>query len=59
MARLVELAGFPKGVVNILTTDANTKAVGKEMTQNPKVKKVSFTGSVSLCLASFICCRVF
>jgi len=45
MAYLIEKAGFPKGVVNIVTTDINTKDVGKEMTTNPLVKKVSFTGS--------------
>ncbi|KAL7417791.1 succinate-semialdehyde dehydrogenase mitochondrial precursor [Mrakia frigida] len=45
MAYLIEKAGFPKGVVNIITTDVNTKDVGKEMTQNPLVRKVSFTGS--------------
>lgn len=46
MAVLAEKAGFPKGVVNVLTTDKNTKDVGKEMTENPLVRKVSFTGSV-------------
>jgi succinate-semialdehyde dehydrogenase/glutarate-semialdehyde dehydrogenase len=45
LAALVEKAGFPKGVVNILTTNKNTVDVGFEMTTNPDVRKVSFTGS--------------
>lgn len=45
LAALIEQAGFPKGVVNILTTNKNTVDVGFEMTTNPDVRKVSFTGS--------------
>lgn len=45
LAALVEQAGFPKGVVNILTTNKNTVDVGYEMTTNADVRKVSFTGS--------------
>ena len=43
MAELGERAGFPKGVLNILTGDS--KAIGGELCANPKVRKLSFTGS--------------
>lgn len=45
LAALIEQAGFPKGVVNVLTTNKNTVDVGYEMTTNSDVRKVSFTGS--------------
>ncbi len=40
---LAEQAGIPAGVVNIVLGDA--VAIGGEMTSNPTVKKVTFTGS--------------
>ena len=40
---LAEMAGIPAGVVNIVVGDA--PAIGGEMTTNPTVKKVTFTGS--------------
>ncbi|WP_332119763.1 NAD-dependent succinate-semialdehyde dehydrogenase [Azorhizobium caulinodans] len=40
---LAEMAGIPAGCVNIVTGDA--KEIGLEMTSNPIVKKVTFTGS--------------
>jgi len=40
---LAEKAGIPAGVINIVTGDA--KAIGAEMTSNPIVKKITFTGS--------------
>jgi len=40
---LAEQAGIPAGVVNIVVGDA--AAIGAEMTSNPLVKKVTFTGS--------------
>ena len=44
LAELAEEAGFPKGVLNIVTsTDA--AGIGEELCYNPLVKKVSFTGS--------------
>ncbi len=43
MAELAERAGIPKGVLNIVTGDA--PAIGKELCANPKVRKLSFTGS--------------
>ncbi|KAI1784074.1 succinic semialdehyde dehydrogenase [Ganoderma leucocontextum] len=45
---LVELAtraGVPPGVINVVTTQANVGEVGREMCENPAVRKVSFTGS--------------
>jgi succinate-semialdehyde dehydrogenase/glutarate-semialdehyde dehydrogenase len=44
LAQLAEEAGFPKGVINIITTN-NAVEVGNELTANKKVKKISFTGS--------------
>ena len=44
MAVLAERAGVPKGVLSIVTT-AEPAAVGQEFCVNPKVKKLSFTGS--------------
>jgi succinate-semialdehyde dehydrogenase/glutarate-semialdehyde dehydrogenase len=45
IAELGERAGVPKGVVNIIPTLANTPEIGMELTTNPIIKKVSFTGS--------------
>ncbi len=47
LAELAEQAGFPPGVINILTT-SDASAIGKELTANPKVKKISFTGSTKV-----------
>ena len=44
MAVLAERAGLPKGVFSVVTT-AEPAAVGEEFCANPKVKKLSFTGS--------------
>lgn len=46
LAELAEQAGFPAGVINILT--GNPEIIGKEMTSNPLVRKVSFTGSTAV-----------
>src|SRR5262245_15590228 len=43
LAELAERAGMPKGVLNILTGGA--KDIGAELTENPTVRKLSFTGS--------------
>ena len=40
---LAEEAGFPKGVVNIVTGSAG--AIGDELCTNPLVRKITFTGS--------------
>ena len=44
---LAELAGIPKGVFNIVTAE-DPVPVGEEMTANPKVRKISFTGSTEV-----------
>jgi succinate-semialdehyde dehydrogenase/glutarate-semialdehyde dehydrogenase len=43
LAVLAERAGIPAGVFNVVTGDA--AAIGGEMTSNPTVRKLSFTGS--------------
>jgi succinate-semialdehyde dehydrogenase/glutarate-semialdehyde dehydrogenase len=46
LARLAELAGIPHGVINIVT--GNPQAIGGEMTRNPLVRKLTFTGSTGV-----------
>ena len=46
LAVLAEEAGFPKGVINIIT--GSSEEIGKELTTNPIVRKVSFTGSTEV-----------
>jgi succinate-semialdehyde dehydrogenase/glutarate-semialdehyde dehydrogenase len=46
IAELAARAGFPKGVLNIVTGDA--VAIGGELTSNPVVRKLSFTGSTEI-----------
>lgn len=46
LAELAERAGIPKGVLNIVTGDA--VPIGKEMTENKLVRKLSFTGSTAV-----------
>lgn len=43
LAELALQAGIPAGVFNVVTGDA--QAIGSEMTSNPAVRKLSFTGS--------------
>lgn len=43
---LAEQVGFPQGVVNVLTGSA--REIGGELTSNPKVKKITFTGSTDI-----------
>ena len=43
--QLATRAGVPPGVVNVVTTHANISDVGRELCENPTVKKISFTGS--------------
>jgi succinate-semialdehyde dehydrogenase/glutarate-semialdehyde dehydrogenase len=47
LAELAERAGLPKGVFNVVTT-TRAQAVGLELTQNPLVRKFSFTGSTAV-----------
>jgi succinate-semialdehyde dehydrogenase/glutarate-semialdehyde dehydrogenase len=46
MAELAMRAGVPKGVISILTGDS--AAIGGEMTSNPLVRKLTFTGSTAV-----------
>jgi succinate-semialdehyde dehydrogenase / glutarate-semialdehyde dehydrogenase len=43
LAELAERAGLPKGVLNVITGPA--VEIGGELTSNPEVRKLSFTGS--------------
>ncbi|KAK4204033.1 Aldehyde/histidinol dehydrogenase [Triangularia verruculosa] len=45
LAELAHRAGVPPGVVNVITASENTPEVGKELTTNPTIRKISFTGS--------------
>src|SRR5690349_8473336 len=46
LAVLADRAGFPPGVLNVITGDA--PSIGGEMCANPTVRKVSFTGSTEV-----------
>jgi succinate-semialdehyde dehydrogenase/glutarate-semialdehyde dehydrogenase len=46
LAELAERAGIPKGVFNVVTGSASE--IGGELTSNPIVKKLSFTGSTEV-----------
>jgi succinate-semialdehyde dehydrogenase/glutarate-semialdehyde dehydrogenase len=46
MAELGERAGIPKGVFSVVT--GGSSAIGGEMTSNPIVRKVTFTGSTAV-----------
>ena len=46
MAELATRAGVPAGVFSVITGDA--AAIGGELTSNPIVRKLSFTGSTSI-----------
>jgi succinate-semialdehyde dehydrogenase/glutarate-semialdehyde dehydrogenase len=46
LAVLAERAGVPKGVLSVVTGSAS--AIGGEMTSNPIVRKVTFTGSTEV-----------
>jgi succinate-semialdehyde dehydrogenase/glutarate-semialdehyde dehydrogenase len=46
LAELAERAGVPPGVLNIVTGSAS--AIGGELTSNPTVRKLSFTGSTEV-----------
>jgi succinate-semialdehyde dehydrogenase/glutarate-semialdehyde dehydrogenase len=49
LAVLAERAGFPPGVFNIVTGSAASAAlIGGELTSNPTVRKLSFTGSTEV-----------
>jgi succinate-semialdehyde dehydrogenase/glutarate-semialdehyde dehydrogenase len=46
LAELAQRAGIPKGVLNVITGPASVQ--GKELTANPAVRKLSFTGSTEV-----------
>jgi succinate-semialdehyde dehydrogenase/glutarate-semialdehyde dehydrogenase len=46
LAELAERAGIPKGVFNVITGSASE--IGGELTSNPIVRKLSFTGSTEV-----------
>ena len=46
LALLAERAGIPKGVVNVVTGPSGE--MGRELTGNPSVRKLSFTGSTEV-----------
>jgi succinate-semialdehyde dehydrogenase / glutarate-semialdehyde dehydrogenase len=46
LAELGERAGVPKGVVNVIT--GSPQEIGAELTSNPIVRKVTFTGSTEV-----------
>ncbi len=47
LAELAERAGVPKGVFNVITS-ASGATIGRELTRNPLVRKLSFTGSTEV-----------
>lgn len=47
LAALAEEAGIPKGVLNVVTA-TNPVPVGEEMTSNPLVRMITFTGSTEV-----------
>ena len=46
LAELAERAGVPKGIINVVTGPAGE--IGGELTSNPIVRKLSFTGSTEV-----------
>jgi succinate-semialdehyde dehydrogenase/glutarate-semialdehyde dehydrogenase len=46
LAELADRAGIPAGVFNVITGDATV--IGPELTSNPVVRKLSFTGSTEV-----------
>src|SRR5579863_4914485 len=47
LAELANRAGLPKGVFNVVPSSHSSRA-GKELTENPLVRKFSFTGSTEV-----------
>jgi len=46
LCELAERAGMPAGVLNVVTGSA--QAIGAELTANPAIRKLSFTGSTAI-----------
>jgi succinate-semialdehyde dehydrogenase/glutarate-semialdehyde dehydrogenase len=47
LAELADRAGIPAGVVNVLTSSTGER-IGDELVANPRVRKLSFTGSTAV-----------
>jgi succinate-semialdehyde dehydrogenase/glutarate-semialdehyde dehydrogenase len=47
LAELAERAGFPRGVLNVVC-GSDPAAIGAELTGNPLVRKITFTGSTEI-----------
>ena len=47
MAELAHRAGVPAGVLNVVT-GRDSSAIGRELTESPKVRKFTFTGSTEI-----------
>ncbi|MBB6462637.1 NAD-dependent succinate-semialdehyde dehydrogenase [Flammeovirga kamogawensis] len=47
LGELAERAGIPKGVFNVITSN-RTSEIGQELTENPIIRKLSFTGSTEV-----------
>lgn len=47
LAKLAENAGWPKGVFNVVT-GTDSAGMGKELSTNPAIRKLSFTGSTAV-----------
>ena len=45
--KLLEQAGVPKGVINLVTT-STPSTIGDTFTQHPKIRKLTFTGSTAV-----------
>lgn len=49
LAKLAEWAGLPAGVLSVITGDADrAPEIGQELTGNPAVRKIGFTGSTQV-----------
>ncbi|KAG0141982.1 hypothetical protein CROQUDRAFT_663131 [Cronartium quercuum f. sp. fusiforme G11] len=48
LAELSKRAGYPSGVLNVITTDTNTQEIGQELCENSVIRKLSFTGSTNV-----------
>ena len=47
ITELAEQAGIPKGIINVVV-GTNSSEIGKALTDNPVVRKLSFTGSTAV-----------
>lgn len=47
LGELAKRAGIPKGVFNVITSN-RTREIGQELTENPIIRKLSFTGSTEV-----------